>query len=257
MLKPLQIFAALAVTVVLVFACSKDPESAPAATNMADYYPLVIGKYITYKLDSTVYTNLGTIKVVRSYIVRDYVDSKFKDNLGNDTYRIRRMMRDAVDTTIWRDNATFLVTPTLRTTEFMENNLRFIKLINPVREFTAWQGNSYINVKEDFYNFYENWEYFYEKVNEPYTANGKFFDSTITVNQVDYIDSVVYKDTAKIDLTNYKFKFRFEVSNSSEVYAKGVGLIQKQFLHELWQPSPINAFERNSYGVKLTLLDHN
>lgn len=246
MLKPLQIFASLALMAMLVFSCSKDPESAPASTNMADYYPLQVGKYITYKLDSTVYINLGTLKVVRSYRVRDYVDSKFKDNLGNDAYRIRRMMRDAVDTTIWRDNATFLVTPTARTTELMENNLRFIKLINPIKEFTAWQGNSYINVKDDFYSFYENWEYFYESINEPFTANGKRFDSTITVNQVDYVDG---------DPT--KPQFRYEISYSTETYAKGVGLIYKEFLHELWQPLPIKAFEPNSYGVKLTILDHN
>jgi len=231
--------------ILLFSACEKEQEGAPATTNMQEYYPLELGKYITYKLDSTVYINLNTQKVVRSYVVRDYVDSKFQDNNGQDVYRIRRMMRDATDTTIWKDNATFLVTQNLKSTEFTENNLRFIKLINPIKEFTAWQGNSYIDVKDDFLSFYEAWEYFYEKMGEPFTAGTQTFDETITVNQIDNVDN----DPGNPNL-------RYEITRSSEVYARGVGLIYKDFFHELWQPI-LNAYEPNSYGVRLTILNHN
>jgi hypothetical protein len=66
------------------------------------------------------------------------------------------------------------------------------------------------------------------------------------VNQVDDVDG---------DPTNTNT--RYEIRYSKEVYAKGLGLVYKEFLHELWQKAPINAFESNSYGVKLTILDHN
>jgi hypothetical protein len=229
----------------LFSACSKDPEAAPATISMQEYYPLEVGKYITYRLDSTVYINLNTVKVTRSYIVQDIVDSKFKDNMGNDVYRIRRMMRDLVDTTVWNDNATFLVTPTARTTEFTENNLRFIKLINPVKEFASWQGNNFIDSRDDFLSFFEGWEYFYENVGQPFTIGGKSYDETVTVNQIDDVDG---------DPNN--FSQRFEITRSSEVYAKGIGLVYKDFFHELWQPI-LKAYEPNSYGVRLTLLNHN
>ncbi|TAH02218.1 MAG: hypothetical protein EAZ17_03875 [Sphingobacteriales bacterium] len=230
----------------LLFSCKKEDAGTPSTIAMAEYYPQVIGKYITYRLDSTVFVNLNTIKEVRTYVVKDIVDATFKDNLGQDVYRIRRMMQDKNDPTVWFDNATFLVTQTARTTEFTENNLRFIKLINPVKEFTAWQGNSYIDSRDDFLSFFEGWEYFYEEVGQPFTINGKTFDETVTVNQVDDVDGDPNNKNA-----------RYEIRYSKEVYAKGLGLVYKEFLHELWQKAPINAFEPNSYGVKLTILDHN
>jgi hypothetical protein len=40
-----------------------------------------------------------------------------------------------------------------------------------------------------------------------------------------------------------------------EVYAKGIGLIYKDFLYWNWQRNPPPAkFEEASYGIKLTLL---
>jgi len=50
--------------------------------------------------------------------------------------------------------------------------------------------------------------------------------------------------------------FFYAITKSSETYAKGVGLIYKEFLYEAWQPSTQN-YEANSYGVKLTILNHN
>lgn len=236
----------LALASLFLFSCKKENGGTPSTISMQEYYPLQIGKYITYKLDSTVYVNLNTIKEVHSYVVKDIVDSKFKDNLGQDVYRIRRMMRSSVDTTVWFDNATFLVTQTSRTTEFTENNLRFVRMINPVREFSAWQGNDYINVNDDFLSFYEGWEYFYEEVGQPFTIGGKNFEETTTVNQIDDVDGN----------PNDK-RGRYQIRKSKEVFARGVGLVYKEFLHELWQAPPVSAFEPNSYGIKLTILNHN
>jgi hypothetical protein len=244
MLKPTNILFYLAIFLATGTGCSKTEDGVPAA-NMSEYYPLQIGKYITYRLDSTVYANLNTTKVVRTYIVQDRIDAVVKDNLGNDAYRIRRMMQSNIDTTVWADNATFLVIPSRQKTEFIENNLRFIKLINPVRDFTTWQGNSQINVLDGFLRFYENWEYFYEKTGEPFTINNLNFPETVTVNHIDEVDGN----------PNDK-RFFYEITRSSEVYAKGVGLIYKDFFHELWQPVTAN-FQPNSYGIRLTILNHN
>jgi hypothetical protein len=244
MLKPFNILLYLTIFFVMSSGCSKTEVGAPAA-NMSEYYPLQVGKYITYRLDSTVYINLNTTKVVRTYMVQDKIDAIVKDNLGNDAYRIRRTMRSNTDTTVWTDNATFLVIPSLRKTEFIENNLRFIKLINPVRDFTTWQGNSQINVLNGFLRFYENWEYFYEKTGDPFSVNNRNFPETVTVNHIDEVEG-----------TPGDNRFFYEITRSSEVYAKGVGLIYKDFFHESWQPVTAN-FEPNSYGVRLTILNHN
>jgi hypothetical protein len=230
---------------VVAFNSCKKTDSAPATNMINDFYPLQLGKYITYKLDSTVYINLNTQKTVRSYFVQDFVDAEIIDNLGNKGYRIRRMMRSKTDTTQWFDNATFIVIPSRKDIQFSENNLKFIKLVNPVTELNTWAGNSYINTDDNLLRFYENWEYFYENIDQPFVVNNQTFDSTITVNQSDMING---------DPSNKNFFYA--ITKSSETYAKGVGLIYKEFLYEAWQPSTQN-YEANSYGVKLTILNHN
>jgi hypothetical protein len=246
MLKKI-IIPVLSVSLIVILAissCTKT-DSVPASANMAEYYPLELGKYITYKLDSTVFINLSTQKTVRSYFVQDFVDAAITDNLGNPAFRIRRMMRSNTDTTQWFDNATFIVVPSKRTIQFIENNLKFIKLSNPVKDLNTWAGNSFINTDDNFLRFYENWEYFYENVGQPIVLNDSTYPETITVNQSDLVNG---------DPTNKNFFYA--ITKSSEVYAKGIGLVYKDFLYEAWQPATSN-YEANSYGVRLTILNHN
>lgn len=238
------LFIAALLTIFALGSCEK-MDSAPASIVIDQYYPLELGKYITYKLDSTVYIALNTKKVVRSYLVQDFVDAAITDNNGNAGFRIRRMMRSNTDTTQWFDNATFTVFPSIKNIQFVENNLKFIKLVNPVTDLNAWMGNSYINTDDNLLRFYENWEYFYENIDQPFVANSQTFDSTLTVNQSDMING---------DPNNKNFFYA--ITKSSEVYAKGVGLVYKEFLYEAWQPSTQN-YEANSYGVTLTIVNHN
>jgi hypothetical protein len=229
-----------------ISSCTKtEIETKPSSIAMSSYYPLQVGKWINYRLDSTVYTSLNTIKTVHTYYVLDSIEAKITDNNGNDVFRIRRMMRDNVDTTRWKDNATFLVTPTATSTLFTENNLKFTKLVNPVREFFTWKGNNAINVVDNFLRFYENWDYTYENIGQPLTFNNINFPETITVNQIDQTNG---------DPNNKNYYF--SVTKSSEIYAKGIGLVYKNFLYEVWQPTAKN-YESNCYGIKLTIKAHN
>lgn len=228
-----------------MYGCEKSMDKAPSTMNVSAYFPLEVGKYINYKLDSTVYINLNTIKSVRTYYVQDKVDEIFKDNLGRDAYRIRRTIRSKTDTTVWTDNATFVVIPTEKNIEYIDNNLRFIKLVNPVNDIITWKGNSYIDAFISQLRFYDNWNYVYEKINEPYTINSTTYPETITVNQANQIDG---DPTTK--------NFYYAITKSEEVYAKGIGLIYKEFLWESWQPS-LYSYESTSFGVRLTILNHN
>jgi hypothetical protein len=237
--------------VVLLFAgCKKQTEEYQTAL-IGDYFPLEVGKYITYKLDSTVYTNLNTVKEVHSYFVQDFVDAQITDNLGRPAYRIRRMIRSNTDTTFWFDNATFVITPLDKTLEYYDNNLRFVKLHEPFKDDYSWKGNSFINTYSNpELQYLDDWDYVFENVAQEYIANDVPYAETITINQRDEL------------LGNPDNKdFYFEINRSYEVYGKGVGLIYKDFLHEAWQPpnitSPNGYYEPNSYGIRLTLINHN
>ena len=105
--------------------CTKE-ETLPTAS-ILDFFPLEIGRSITYRMDSTVFVNFNSREEVHSYQVKDVVEDLITDNLNRPTYRIRRYIRDTAATQPWADDATFLVTPTRNTLELNDNNLRFIK----------------------------------------------------------------------------------------------------------------------------------
>jgi hypothetical protein len=236
--------------VLLVTGCSKESENLQTEL-IEDYHPLLEGKYITYRLDSTVYVNLNTLKEVHTYIVQDFFEEPFTDNSGRTTYKIRRKIRSNTDTTQWTDNTVFTLTPRNKTLEFVDNNQRFIRLAEPIRENYTWRGNSYINTYSDpDYQYLDNWEYYYSNVGQPYSDGSLSFPETITVNQR---DEILGNPDDK--------KFYYEINQAMEVYARGIGLVYRNFLHEAWQPSnitcPAGCYEPSSYGIRLTLINHN
>ena len=162
-------------------------------------------------------------------------------------------MQQKTDTTKWLDSAVFVATPLGKSMEYVDNNLRFIKLQEPIRDDFTWRGNSYINSFSDQdLQYLDNWEYYYENTNQPFTLGfgAKTFPETVLVNQR---DEVINNPDDKTTI--------FSVNQSSEVFAKGIGLIYKNFLHETWQPpnstSPGGFYEPSSYGIKLTYINHN
>jgi hypothetical protein len=234
----------------LLIACKK--ESAVFKTEkIKDYYLLKVGKYINYKLDSTVYLNLGTKKEVRSYLVQDKIDSIITDNLGRPSYKIKRTIRSNTDTTKWKDLMSYLVTFDSTRLELVQDNQRYLKMVEPISNGFNWKGNSYINTAGiPSIQYLEDWRYTYENVRRPFTVNGISYTETVTVNQ--------RNDTSGNAADK---KFYFEINYSKEVYSKSIGLIFKEFLHEAWQPpnasSPGGYYESNSYGIRLTIIGHN
>jgi len=81
----------------------------------------------------------------------------------------------------------------------------------------------------------------------PYTVEAGTFSNTVTVLQQDETSPPGDFDPSAYKQRNY----------SIEVYAEGVGLIYKDFLHWTWQTTPPPArFENDSYGIRLSLLGY-
>jgi len=233
-----------------VISCEKE-SVAFKTEKIKDYYPLVVGKYITYRLDSTVYLTLGTKKEVHSYLVQDKIDAVITDNLGRPSYKVKRTIRSNTDTTKWKDLMSYLVTYDSTRLELVQDNQRYLKLMEPISNGFSWNGNAYINTAGiPEIQYLADWKYTYENVRRPFTANGISYTETITVNQ--------RADTAGKPSDK---NFYFEINHAKEVYSKSIGLIFKDFLHEAWQPpnasSPGGYYDANSYGIRLTIIDHN
>jgi hypothetical protein len=65
----------------LAFGCKTEKQDLEVET-IADYIPLQTGKYITYRLDSLVFTNSGRREETHSYQEKHTVDAQIMDNLG-------------------------------------------------------------------------------------------------------------------------------------------------------------------------------
>jgi hypothetical protein len=218
-----------------------------------EYQNLAVGKYITYRMDSILYVNFGQKDTTIKYLAKDIVDASTIDALGRPAWRVVRYLRDTASLTPWQENITYLVISARETLEIVENNLRFIKLKMPIRDGFSWKGNSYINTSSNdqtwIFKFYDEWDYTYEKMGEPFTPFGATaIQNTITVNQADeFLGTPGNKNAYS------------ERNFSKEVYAKGVGLIYRDFLHWTFQPATTTYPEgyKQGFGIRLRMIEHN
>ena len=230
-------------------ACKKSSEDFQP-TLISDYAPLEIGKYVVYNLDSTVFINFGQTTAIHSYQVKYQVDAAITDNLGRPAYRIFRYIRNT-PTAAWTPDNSFTAVNTGNVLEFIENNMRFVKLSLPIKDNYSWKGNTYIDTysANSLVRYLDDWDYTYDSVGAPLQIGGFSFDKTITVNERDEV--VGFPN----DPTLYS-----EINFSQEKYAYGIGLIYRKFFHSEYQP-PVPGvdghFVEGSYGITMTIADHN
>jgi hypothetical protein len=214
------------------------------------YYPLATGHVYIYRLDSSLIPLFGSDLVIHSYIAKDSIADTIRDNENRLSYRVYRFITDTLETQGWMPIATYYITPTDHSVELMdENNLRFIKLKDPIRNDFSWQGNSYIDTKTagSPYQYMDGWNYTYKNVGQPDTVLNNVFQNTITILQQDETDP-----PGPFDPNNYQQR-----NYSVEVYAQGIGLVYKEFLHWTWQTTPPPPkYDNDSYGIKLSLIDY-
>lgn len=150
-------------------------------------------------------------------------------------------------TTPWVFCATYQATYTATNVEYIDNNLRYIKLANPVSYNTTWKGNAYINTTQgtSVYDYLDGWDYAYQNLDEPFKCLKGTIQNTYTVLQQNQTTPAVFDAVVRND-KNYGL----------EVYAKGIGLIYREFIHYVWQPTPSPKFQDESYGIKLNLIDY-
>ena len=232
------IFALLA-TVICISSCKKQTETYQSDT-LADYLPLEAGKYITYRLDSTVFLNFGKNEETHSYQVKLEVDAEVQDNLGRPAYRIYRYIRDAEGTQSWAPDNTFIITPLDNQVEYTEDNLRFITLHLPIKDGYTWKGNMYLPDEPyaalfDFQNDnnMQDWDYYYDGESA----------SSVSVEDQTYNDviSVAYTETPDANLTDtipMTDTLPSSRSYSMTKYSKNIGLVYREYVMWDHQPNP-------------------
>jgi len=103
----------------------------------------------------------------------------------------------------------------------VEENMRFLRLVFPVRAGKTWDGITYLRTDtvvpyndrtQETINLFKDWgDFSLTNIDQPMTINGLYFPETVTVLQVDKTNNI-------------------ERRYAIEVYAKNVGLVFK----EMW-----------------------
>lgn len=242
----------LFISLVFLFSCKKETETFQSEPASA-YLPAQTGKYITYRLDSTLFTNFGTTTVVRSYQEKHQVDQQTTDNEGRPAYRVFRFIRDVAGTEAWKPSGSYYIIPGNTTVEVVENNLRFVKLTTPVRQDNNWKGNRFLPADPygTFYPFSNDdnmmdWDYTYTTTGETLTLNGLTLNDVVTVQQADESVNAPVTQQAAYGYINY----------SVDKYAKGLGLVYEELIMWEYQPNSGNGY-KTGFGVKRSIIDHN
>lgn len=250
----LQWFSLLALLVV-ISSCEKETDNTEY-DNPTDYFQLEIGKYVIYRLDSLKFTNFGMDEVISSYQAKEVVEGTTTDLLGRPAWRVQRYLRplNSTNEDDWKESVAYEVIEGDNILEVYEGNLRFVKLQGPIKEGRSWLGNGYL--PDEPYNQYEfnitegmdTWDYSCESVGATEELNGKTYDNTITITQVN--DST---DVPVIDINQPGSKTVW-----IEKYARNIGLIYRDVALWEYQPSVGSDPPRKvGFGIRLSILDHN
>ncbi len=247
----------LALLSIALFSCNEKEDFSSEA--LEDYMPLAEGKYITYRLDSTVFTNFGTVTEVHSYQEKHEIDTLITDNLGRPSYRVYIYQRDSAGTQPWQPTtSTYYITPVTDQIETVdESNFRLIKLHLPFRDGYSWKGNKYLTTSQGgpygtVYNFSNDdnmadWDYYYDGMPTTFSYRNQNYNDVYTIEQADESYNVPITD-----VNAYAAR-----SRAVERYSKTIGLVYKEL--ELWeyQPNPGGSTYKTGFGIKMWMIDHN
>jgi hypothetical protein len=235
----------IALTLISFSACNRTNPLVTATP--ADYYPLQVGNYIIYRMDSLKYFSVGTTDSVISYLAKEVVDDTITDNTGRLSYRVIRYLTDTGGIGPWMPSIAYMVTPTRNSVEVVENNLRTIKLVTPVQDYISWLGNAYIDTESDTSQvpFMDGWNYTYANTGLPYDVVGGTVPVTVTVNEA--------------DATSGNESTFTETVYSQEIYGKGIGPVYRKFLHSEYQSPNASAPAGTTigYGLTFSMVSHN
>lgn len=193
-----------------VFAsCSK--ESTYELGNVGhDYIVDKIGHYVIYQVDSTVYNDFDETVRDTTLQFKEVISEVFIDNVGREAHRVLRYERPTKDED-WELTRSYYFVKDLRRVEKVEENIRFINFVFPPQKNITWDGNKYIEAVENL-KYLKDWNYRFTDVDVNYNVLGNAYQNVAHILLQDK-ENAIEKIYAK------------------ESYARGIGLIYKEWWH--------------------------
>jgi hypothetical protein len=222
------LFLSLIATLSIIYSCGKDEnETAKPTVYNYEYFPLQVGKYRIFQMDSILFDTIAGRIVsdsIRTYL-REEIKDSFVNTLGINVYRIERYERKKL-TDPWKIldvvSAEREVNRGIRT----ESNFRLVKLVFPFKERTTWKStlliddNVEVKVGKKTIKLFQYWESVVKSLGKPETILNKKFDDVVVISHANEDNKI-------------------ELRRITEKYAKGVGLISNEM--EIMDTQAINS----------------
>lgn len=237
--------------------CNKETVTLPPLDLKLEYYPLEVGKYLTYAVDSVVYDPVvGGIDQdsVRLY-VKEVVADTFRDDTGVLLYRVNRFERYS-DSLPWQlAKVVAIGVENKKSAIRLEDNLRFSKMIFPPIQGKRWEGNSAFDPYREFsvagerVQIFLDLFFFISEVDEPWEVSGFAFDSVTTVVA-----------------TNFPSTCSLHFREIEERYAKHIGLVFREWtildeevdnVLDTCVIAPWREKAESGFVIRQTLIDYN
>lgn len=194
-----KLLTALLLLLIIVSSCKKDRDIVVSKLGYS-YAGLDLESYIIYDVDSHHYNKPFNIDTIVQFQIKEIVSEKYMDLEGEEAFKIIRYRKEK-DSTQWVLQDVWNAKITTTNYQKDEENMRYVKMIFPVRLNKKWDGNIMNNDSE--------MEYKYTVVNNRETIGIHTLDSVLTVLQ--------FED---INLVQERF---FE-----EKFALGIGMVSKK-----------------------------
>lgn len=189
------------------FSCKKKKEPEKQDVGEA-YYPTKVGRYVVYNVDSIVFDEFTYDSTFYKYQIKEKIEEEYTDQQGRPALKLVRYIKKfnaavSYSAMPWIIKDVWQVNVTNKNVEVVEENVRFVKLIFPVKQNSTWNGNST--------NTMDEWEYKYS-----------YKDNTETIGGV---------GLPKVALVVQKhFPTKISREDYSEKYAKDIGLVYREII---------------------------
>lgn len=216
----------ISIAALLFFACSKEKEEVVPLDIGHNYAGLILGNYVVYDVDSLYYDDFaGTVDTFQ-FQIREEVAELYMDLENDEAFKINRYRKDH-DTLSWYLQDVWNAKITSTNYQKVEENIRFVKLIFPVREGSNWNGNAMNNYPEERYN--------YVTIDQAEIIGGNSLAQVLTVSQFEEINLIQQQ--------LFEEKFAVDVGL---VYKKSMDLVRDN-LSSPWRGYDV-TMTLNSYG---------
>lgn len=201
----------------MLFSCQKS-ENKELSLGL-EYYPVEVGRYGIFDVDSTVYDEFTHKPKEYKYLLKEKLSDYYFDDFRNKNFRLERSIKKYCPTVSyesmpWTINDVFMLNGSNRNIEVLENNFRFTKLVFPIQAYATWDGNAKNSLVKQLYSYY-------------------YIDRKEVINNLEFENTLM--------VVQKSLRTAISIENYTEKYAKGVGLVYKEFIKLKFPPTATNV----------------